>query len=308
MSSKTQNTLPQITAGEISVRVSEMEDNIETGVVADKPLSVPRFLREVVMAELGDAPRKVHRLFIIGIHAVMLETGFVSFDKNTNTVVDGFTFLNQCPLCYTLKESLNGSVIKTVVLNLLTLGEFTTVYSKFENGPGKKSRARCVEFREDQRVAFISALWSNCYKQTDIVEKKVIEFWRTVKDSIALPLLSDFCEEIGLPVPRCFMQLPKDLMMRILEFLPGADVATASCVCSELRYLGSSDNLWKMKFRNEFGDMNNHEQGTWKMRFVRNWEANMILRFNRARARAAAHGIPLYMVPNPFRRMYSNSN
>ncbi|KAL3621065.1 hypothetical protein CASFOL_035977 [Castilleja foliolosa] len=335
----TQNALPDSAIsgidsekGESSVRVSEMEetiekmevddeDIIETDVIVVKSLSVPGFLRKVFIAELGNDPGKDHKLIIIAIHAVMLETGFVGFDKKANIVVNGFSFSNEWPsslfnvsLCYTLQESLSNAgsgktVKKSIVLKFQTLGKFINVYGTLENGPGKKNSTYRVQLDEDQLVSFLNVVWANCGEEAGgvfcLLEKKVFEFWRTVKDNIALPLLIDLCEEIGLPLPPCFMRLPTDLKMKILEYLPGVDVAKASCVCSELRYLGSSDDLWKIKFGEEFGDAKTHVQGSWKKGFAMEMESrNRIRKFNRARERREAwpetNWAQRRRYPNPF--------
>ncbi|GFP88655.1 putative F-box protein at1g23770 [Phtheirospermum japonicum] len=295
------------------------ENNIETDVIVGKSFSVPGFLRNVFMAELGDDAGKDHKLIIVAVHAIMLETGFVGFDKNANVVVDSFRFRSEWPsslfnmsLCYTLQESLSSgvsdqTVIKGVVLKFQTLGKFINVYGTLENGSRMKSSTYRVQLDEDRLVSFLNFVWANCGGEDEgilgILEKKVFEFWRTVKDHIALPLLIDLCEEIGLPLPPCFMRLPTDLKMRILESLPGADVAKASCVCSELRYLGSSDDLWKMKFVEEFGNVKSYAQGSWKKGFAKDWDMRKIRKVNRART--APFGLGPYWAqrrryPNPF--------
>ncbi|KAF9606244.1 hypothetical protein IFM89_024065 [Coptis chinensis] len=82
-------------------------------------------------------------------------------------------------------------------------------------------------------------------------EGKVVEFWRIVKDELALPLLTDLCEKTGLIPPPCFTRLPADLKLKILEFLPSANVDKVGRVSSELRYLSRNEQLWKQKFMEE---------------------------------------------------------
>ncbi|KAL4310969.1 hypothetical protein GQ457_01G000130 [Hibiscus cannabinus] len=57
----------------------------------------------------------------------------------------------------------------------------------------------------------------------------------------------DLCYKTGLPLPACLIRL------KILELLPGVDIARMECVCSEMRYLASNNDLWKQKFAQEFG-------------------------------------------------------
>jgi F-box protein 7 len=103
-------------------------------------------------------------------------------------------------------------------------------------------------------------------------ESEIFEFWKMVKDGLVLPLLIDLCEKTGLAPPPCFMRLPAELKLKILESLHGVDLAKVGCVCSELRYLSSGDELWKRKFDEEFGRAKG-AQGfdQWKARFASFW-------------------------------------
>lgn len=40
------------------------------------------------------------------------------------------------------------------------------------------------------------------------------------------------------------IHIPTELKMKILESLPGDDIARVSCVCSEYRNLASENSLW----------------------------------------------------------------
>ncbi|KAI3445869.1 hypothetical protein Pfo_002534 [Paulownia fortunei] len=293
--------------------------------VVDKSFSVPGFLRKVFMEELGDDSGRDHKLIVIAVHAVMLESGFVGFDKNANVVVNGFHFRNEWPvaglfrvsLFYTLPESLSGAsveAIKSVVLKFQNLGKFINVYGTFGNGSGKRG-TYWVQLNEDQLVPFLNVVWANCGVVENISgkdgglsgtspEKEVFKFWRTVKDKLALPLLIDLCEEAGLELPPCFMRLPTDLKLKILEPLPGVEIAKVSCVCSELRYLGSSDDLWKLKFAEEFGHERKEAQGSWKKAFATVWDRRNSRKLA-SRVRAAPYWPAPYW-PQPRRRRYPN--
>ncbi|KAL2513492.1 F-box protein SKIP22 [Forsythia ovata] len=101
--------------------------------------------------------------------------------------------------------------------------------------------------------------------------KQVIEFRKTVKDKLALPLLYELCEKAGVGLPSRFMQLPSDLKLKIFESLPGVDVARLSCVCLELKDLGSSEDLWKLKFTEESGDRLS-QNWSWRRTFALFWQ------------------------------------
>ncbi|KAI3525495.1 hypothetical protein L1887_04333 [Cichorium endivia] len=77
----------------------------------------------------------------------------------------------------------------------------------------------------------------------------------------------------AFPVPPCFMQLPTELKLKILDSVSGVEIAKVSCVCSELRCLASSDDLWKQKYVAEFGNSKVlwSERG-FKERFAKAWE------------------------------------
>ncbi|KAH6793409.1 hypothetical protein C2S52_003886 [Perilla frutescens var. hirtella] len=183
----------------------------------------------------------------------------------------------QRPLFYTLPES----AMKSVVLKFQSLRKFINVYGTLGNGSVKRG-THCVQLNEDELVPFLNVVWANCGVMENVSggdgeslstspEKEVFKFWRVVKDNLALPLLIDFCEVAGLELPSCFMRLPPKLKLKILESLPGVDVAKVSCVCSELRYLASSDDLWKVKFGEEFSKERKEGQVSWKKAFSMAW-------------------------------------
>ncbi|GER36929.1 F-box family protein [Striga asiatica] len=339
--SNAQNVLPEVENSDFTVSGadSKMKENVDCGSqmevdmegmevdedddcvdeAVDKSFSVPGFLRKVFMEELGDDAGKDHKLIIIAIHAVMMETGFVGFDSNDDTVVNGFHFhgngwpssLFRVSLHYTLQENPNLSPTKSgksIVLKFQSLGKFINVYGTLEKGRlGKRGTYR-VQLNEEKLVPFLNVVWANISgedvgKMDPSPEKEVFEFWRNVKDNLALPLLIDLCDELGLELPPCFMQLPTDLKLKILEYLPGVDIAKMSCVCSEMRYLGSNEDLWKLKFVEVFGDEVKEAQGSWKKTFARFWAGQKSRKVGRARM------TPFWPEPywaQPSRRRYPN--
>ncbi|KAH6773154.1 hypothetical protein C2S51_011558 [Perilla frutescens var. frutescens] len=334
-----QNTLPEVensnsvmeadvlekgeTLGTGSQMEADDEDNEndhitdESFEIVDKSFSVPGFLRKVFAAELGDDGGRDHKLIVIAVHAVLLESGFVGYDEKANAVVDGFQLRNEWPsglfrvsLFYTLPES----AMKSVVLKFQSLGKFINVYGTLGNGSAKRGTHR-VQLNEDELVPFLNVVWANCGVMENVSggdgessstspEKEVFKFWRAVKDNLALPLLIDFCEEAGLELPPCFMRLPTELKLKILESLPGVDVAKVSSVCSELRYLASSDDLWKVKFGEEFSKERKEGQVSWKKAFSMAWSRRDGRRPT-SRVRASPYW-PMPYWPQPRRRRYPN--
>ncbi|XP_057788097.1 F-box protein SKIP22-like [Salvia miltiorrhiza] len=319
---KTLGTASNMEVDEDDIENSRMSN--ELFEVVDNSFSVPGFLRKVFAAELGDDAGRDHKLIVIAVHAVLLESGFVGFDEKANAVVDCFQLRNEWPsglfrvsLSYTLPESIGGAgeAIKRVVLKFQSLGNYLNVYGTLGDGLAKRGRHFGVRLNEDELVPFLNVVWANCGVMENVgghngessstsPEKEVFKFWRTVKDNLALPLLIDFCEEAGLELPPCFMRLPTELKLKILESLPGVDVAKVSCVCSELRYLGASDDLWKAKFGEELSVETKDAQVSWKKAFSMAWS-----RRNGRRLASRVRASPYWPMPNwpqPRRRRYPN--
>lgn len=112
-------------------------------------------------------------------------------------------------------------------------------------------------------------------------ETQFLNLWKTIKDEIVLPLMLDLCAKAGLPSPPCLVSLPPELRTKILESLPGVDVAKVECVCKELRKFGNNDELWKHKVGQEFpsvqqwwkkNDVLEGQRIKWKMVFPREWK------------------------------------
>ncbi|XP_059653071.1 F-box protein SKIP22-like [Cornus florida] len=261
---------------------TEYMDVDDDGSVAEEGRSVPCFLRKVFGKEVvGDGGG--YQLLVIAVHAVLLESGFVRVDPVSKLILDGFNPAEwpsssfKMVISYTLPEIIdNVRSVETVVLKFVSLGKFLNIYGF----PGSYQ----VYLDKERLVPFLNVVWANCgsfeelngkdlYSDT-YPEKEVFEFWKIIKDKIALPLLIDLCEKAGLAPPPCFMRLPTDLKLKILESLAGVDLAKAGCVCSELLYLSSNDDLWKQKFVEQFGNVEGSHGGShWKEKFAKSCES-----------------------------------
>ncbi|KAI3774647.1 hypothetical protein L1987_49206 [Smallanthus sonchifolius] len=202
-----------------------------------KSFSVPGFLMKVFTEKLGDDDAGLnHNLLGIAVRAVLLESGFVEIDpisKSSNGNKSNFQgnwYL--ASFYYTIPNS-----IQAVKIKFQSIGKYCKVYGSLVNG----TMVHSVLLDEDRLVPFLNVVWANCgqveenNRDTNIQpEKEVFEFWRKIKDGLALPLLIDLCEKAGLELPNCFMQLPSELKLKILESVSGVDIAKVSCVCSEL--------------------------------------------------------------------------
>lgn len=104
--------------------------------------------------------------------------------------------------------------------------------------------------------------------------RDIFQLWKEVKDSLSLPLLSFMCEATGLPPPPSLLRLPTELKIKVLDSLPSVALANLACACSEFRFLASGEELWKQKYKEEFGASGERAPGGrgWKSAFVREFE------------------------------------
>jgi len=252
-----------------------------------KKFSERCFLRRVLSKELGDYGGDL-ALLVIAVHAVFLESGFVGFDSVSGMRVDRFHLADEWPskaftvsLWYTLPELLGhgysnfGNVVENVVLKFQSLGHFVVIYGSLAKGGSGLYRVRLNKNRFVPAISLANSdSVDSISEENGYPESEIFEFWKIVKDGLVLPLLIDLCEKTGLCPPPCFMRLPADLKLKILESLHGVDLARVECVCSELKYLSSNNGLWKRKFDDEFGRAAGAEGFVqWKARFASSWES-----------------------------------
>ena len=256
-------------------------------IVVKSSFSEPCFLRKVLREEVGDDGNE-QKLLVTAVHAVMLESGFVRFDAVSVMGVDRFHLSEENPvsmlLWYTLPELLDHGCddspsIHSVVLRVQRLGQFINIYGSLY---GKRSTVYRVTLDKYRFAPTLDLVWTH----SDSAEEKdrgsndsypdneVFEFWKIVKDGLALPLLIYLCDNAGLMPPPCLMRLPTELKLKIFDLLPAVDLVNVGCVCSELRYLSSNNDLWKQRFVEEFGNVNMGQGSStlWKDRFATWWE------------------------------------
>ncbi|XP_078435788.1 F-box protein SKIP22-like [Wolffia australiana] len=206
---------------------------------------------------------------VIAMHAVFLESGFneSSFSKGFSTV----------SISYSLPE-----IHDAVELKFLLMGKFLDVYGHVVGGDGSNLRRLCVD--------------ASKFNPED--EEANFDIWRSVKDKLFLPLFMEICSKNGLPSPPCFIYLPTELKIKIMELVGGVDLARAACVSSELRYLCSNEDLWKKKFAEEFpgreayGSRGNFGS-RWKDKFAAYWEDRKRIERHRSVSTIYQHAVPL---------------
>ncbi|WCJ18040.1 F-box family protein [Euphorbia peplus] len=204
---------------------------------------------------------------------------------------------------YTLPQLLlNDDDTETIVLKFQTIGHYVNVYGSLGKSPLGLLK---LNIDKSRYVPAIGSFWVTDDGRTRVdemdssiayAEKVVFEFWKFVKDGMALPLMIDLCEKTGLDLPPCLIRLPADLKFRILELLPGQDVARVACVCKEMKYLSSNNELWKAKclsaFRRRIGAVV-FPCSNWKIRFACSWrESRKRKRGTRGRGIENPYGVP----------------
>jgi F-box protein 7 len=67
--------------------------------------------------------------------------------------------------------------------------------------------------------------------------------------------------------------LPDDLKAKILESVPGVDLAKVQCTCKELKDLAADNNLWERKFELELNTLGEGSRWceNWKKWFGEAW-------------------------------------
>ncbi|OMO73831.1 hypothetical protein CCACVL1_17117 [Corchorus capsularis] len=239
--------------------------------------SKPYFLRKVLKEGLGD-DRNMHNLIAIAVHAVLLESGFVGFDPVSKLQIYRFPDEWHSPVTiyYSLPELLRhdnkfgSNLTDYLVIEFRTLGKFVHVYGSLGSG------LHILSLDEHRFAPTLDLVWANC-DENDIGNKSLYsedvlsEFWKIVKDGIALPLLIDLCDRTGLTLPACFDAPTIELKIKIAESSIGVDIARMECVCKEIRNLASNNDLWERKCEVEFPNYLNIAKSHWKSVYQRCW-------------------------------------
>lgn len=255
-------------------RVENMEIAGGSSAFGFNKYSESRFLRRVLTEELGDHFCPI-KLMVIGVHAVLLESGFVRCDSVGRIQVGRFQFPEKwnsnylkLSVCYTLPAFENNpNLIEKIELRFQPMSHNLNVYGSLADINSGHYHL-CLEGKFSASLIFLM----NNDDYNGVHDHEVYEFWKIVKDTLVFPLLIDLCQKASLVLPPCFVSLPPELKMKILEFLPGADIARLACVCKELRHLCDNEELWKNKYAEEIGILGNVKMLTWKGEFAMIWE------------------------------------
>ncbi|XP_066165146.1 uncharacterized protein [Oryza sativa Japonica Group] len=206
------------------------------------------------MENVGGADGTVICRLVVALHAALLDAGFLyanpvgsCLQLPQNWASGSFVPVS---MKYTLPELVEALPVveegMVAVLNYSLMGNFMMVYGHV---PGATSGVRrlCLELPE-----LAPLLYLDSDEVSTAEEREIHELWRVLKDEMCLPLMISLCQLNNLSLPPCLMALPGDVKAKVLEFVPGVDLARVQCTCKELRDLAADDNLWKKKCEMEF--------------------------------------------------------
>ncbi|XP_039156182.1 F-box protein SKIP22-like [Eucalyptus grandis] len=257
-------------AGDPSNSVSVLAADGSAGVRSK--LSEPFFLRKVLKEGLGGDGGD-HRLLVIAVHAVLLESGFVAVNPATGMPADRLRLPDQWPFTMSLQYSLPEIVDRTQSPNVPE--SVALKFHSIDNSMTVESDSHAVHLDKRRFAPIIDAMWPKGDDNVEVngdggssnssIEKEVFKFWKIVKDDFARLLLIDLIDRARLP---CFTSLPTDMKLSIFELLSGIDLAKVACVSRELRRLTSTKYLWKQKYVEEFGERIESGDIDWKQNFI----------------------------------------
>uniref|UniRef100_A0A0E0GEH9 BHLH domain-containing protein n=1 Tax=Oryza nivara TaxID=4536 RepID=A0A0E0GEH9_ORYNI len=203
------------------------------------------------MENVGGADGTVICRLVVALHAALLDAGFLYANPvgSCLQLPQSGSFV-PVSMKYTLPELVEALPAveegMVAVLNYSLMGNFMMVYGHV---PGATSGVRrlCLELPE-----LAPLLYLDSDEVSTAEEREIHELWRVLKDEMCLPLMISLCQLNNLSLPPCLMALPGDVKAKVLEFVPGVDLARVQCTCKELRDLAADDNLWKKKCEMEF--------------------------------------------------------
>ncbi|KAG7598108.1 F-box domain [Arabidopsis suecica] len=229
--------------------------DVELAAAKSKRLSIPFFLKNVLLEKCGDTSDLT--ALALSVHAVMLESGFVLLNHGSDHKFSFSKELLSVSLRYTLPELIthkDTNTIESVTVKFQNLGPRLVVYGTL-GGYGGQVHMTYLDKRRFLPIIDSVVDTLKFEKQgSSSYYREVFMLWRMVKDDLVIPLWIGLCDKAGLESPPCLMLLPTELKLKILESLPGVSIGNMACVCTEMRYLASDNDLWKQKCLEEGKD------------------------------------------------------
>ncbi|KAK9932487.1 hypothetical protein M0R45_019724 [Rubus argutus] len=220
--------------------MAEDEDRLKGDKYKYSPcLLLRRVLREELAAQDLHRNHKNNKLLVTAVHAVLLDSGFIRFDS--------------------------GMSVHATLLDL-GFAEFASV-SGMSNSytlPGANRNGIVLKFKNEGNFLLDQ-------KKTKDLTPRFVKVTGSLINSGSRDSIRHKYKA-GLPAPPCLMSLPPELKIKILESMPGADLAKLGSLCKELRDLSNDNKLWKHKFdEEEFSGTREEEQDQeqlWKVILV----------------------------------------
>lgn len=259
-----------VTEGSMGMEGPEPMD-VELVAAGSKRLSEPFFLKKVLLEKSGDTSELT--TLAMSVHAVMLESGFTLFNSGSDKFSKELLSLS---LKYTLPELLTSkdiNTIESITVRFQNLGSMVVVYGTLDGSSGRMQRVHLEKRRFVPVIDLVMDTLKFEKQSSSSAYREVFMFWRMVKDGFVIPLLMGLCDKAGLEPPPCLMRLPSELKLKILESLPGVSIGNMACVCTEMRYLASDNDLWKQKLFEEDRSQASTLTGevNWKSKFAAFW-------------------------------------
>ncbi|XP_013653306.2 F-box protein SKIP22-like isoform X1 [Brassica napus] len=296
----------EVSTGEASGHAPDPMDveelDVELAAAGSKMLTEPFFLKKVLLEKSGDTSELT--TVAMSVHAVMLESGFVLFNPDCSD--NKFSFSKELltvSLKYTLPELMTSDKgVESVTVRFQSLSDKVVVYGSLG---GKLQRLYLDKRRFVPVIDLVMDTLKSDKDGSSSIYKEMFMFWRMVKDGLVIPLLIGLCDKSGLELPPCLMRLPTELKLKILESLPGASVAKMACVCTEIRYLATDNDLWKQKCLEEAKHLVVDGEGdsvNWKAKFAAFWRQYQ-RQVSSSRRTLRNFGMGRNRIPNPFPRI-----
>ncbi|KAL9392131.1 hypothetical protein Peur_016051 [Populus x canadensis] len=185
-----------------------------------------------------------------------------------NSQKSGLHQLPPLSLSYTLPELLEKEdVSESIVLNIRRLINNGAVVS----GSLAESRTKLyLTFDQNIFAPVLDLLRTNCLENDRMSE--VNEFWKALKDQLAMPFSIQLSERTGETLPPCFLSLSSDLKLKIWVS-SCHECRDTSCINSKQQSFCSNNDIWKQKYVDEFGYASESQSfGNWKNRFGSDWK------------------------------------
>jgi len=248
--------------------------------VVDATKGWPSFVLRDLKREMGNvagAEETAAGRLVSALHAALLEVGFLATDPMGShlTLPQDWPSVASKPLAikYTIPElspmSPAAEEGKVAVLNFSLMGNFVMVYGYVPGAQSEVSRL-CLELPRLEPLLYLDS-----DQLSRVQERAILDMWKVLKDDMCLPLMISLCQLNGLRLPPCLMALPAELKTKVLDLLPGDDLARVECTCKEMRNLAADDSLWK-KFIAKYKNYGEGSRGAMsaKAMFGEAWLAN----------------------------------